>query len=83
MMIAHACLLILDYVEAENPPWLQLAPAGRRSALLHAPPGIQQVLVEAGLAYRDDSNTVLFWDSIAARARGMTDASLSAIGRMG
>lgn len=75
--------LVLDHVEAETPPWLHLAPAGRRETLLHAPDGIRQVLVEAGLAYGDDIDAVSFWDGLAARARGTRDAALSEIGRRG
>ncbi len=66
--------LILDYIDVENPPWLQLASAGRRELLLQAPSGTRQVLVEAGLAYGDDQETVSFWDALAARARGMRNA---------
>ncbi len=76
-------LLVLDHVEAENPSWLHLTPAGRRETLLHAPPGVRQVLVEAGLAYGDDEDIVAFWDGLAARARGARDAVLSEIGRRG
>lgn len=75
--------LVLDHIDAENPPWLQLASYGRRDLLLQAPPGIRQVLVEAGLAYGDDANTVQFWDVLAARARGMRNATLTEIGRRG
>jgi hypothetical protein len=76
-------LLVLDHVEAENPSWLHLAPAGRRETLLHAPTGVRQVLVEAGLAYGEDEEIVAFWDGLAARARGSRDASLLEIGRRG
>lgn len=76
-------LLVLDHVEADNPPWLHLAPAGRRETLLHAPAGVRQVFVEAGLAYGEDEETVAFWDGLAARARGSRDISLSEIGRRG
>lgn len=76
-------LLVFDHVEAENPPWLHLAPSGRRDTLMHAPAGVRQVLVEAGLAYGDDDETVSFWDGLSARARGARDATLSGIGRRG
>ena len=75
--------LILDYIDVENPPWLQLASAGRRELLLQAPSGTRQVLVEAGLAYGDDQETVSFWDALAARARGMRNALLTETGRVG
>lgn len=76
-------LLVLDHIDARIPPWLQLASAGRRELLLQAPAGIRQVLVEAGLAYGDDAETVSFWDTLAARARGMRNALLTETGRVG
>lgn len=75
--------LILDHIDVQNPPWLQLASAGRRELLLQAPSGTRQVLVEAGLAYDDDPETVSFWDTLAARARGMRNALLTETGRVG
>jgi hypothetical protein len=75
--------LVFDYIDAENPPWLQLASSGRRELLLQAPAGLQQLLVEAGLAYGEDADTVIFWDILAARARGMRNAALSETGRRG
>lgn len=75
--------LVLDHIDAENPPWLQLASYGRWELLLQAPSGIRQVLVEAGLAYGDDADTVQFWDVLAARARGMRNAALTELGRRG
>lgn len=76
-------LLVLDYIDASDPPWTQLATHGRREVLLQAPKGVSQVLVEAGLAYSCDSDTVAFWDALAARARGIRAASLSETGRTG
>lgn len=76
-------LLILDHIDVSDPPWTQLATHGRREVLLQAPKGISQVLVEAGLAYGCDSDTVAFWDTLAARARGIRAASLSETGRTG
>jgi hypothetical protein len=76
-------LLMLDYIDAHSPPWLQLATAGRRDVLLQAPPGVLQVLVEAGLAYGDDSETVAFWDKLAAMAHGTRNALRTEIGRAG
>lgn len=75
--------LILDHLYIESPPWLQLAASGRREVLLQAPKGICQVFVDAGLAYGDDPDTVIFWDTLAARARGMRNAVLAETGRMG
>ncbi len=76
-------ILVLDYIDAANPPWVQLATAGRREVLLQAPKGLCQVLVDARLAYGDDQDTVTFWDTLAARARGMRNAALTETGRIG
>jgi len=76
-------VMLNDYIEIDQPPWLQLVPYGRRETLLQAPPSIRQVFVEAGLAYGDDDETVHFWDALAARARGMRDGVLTEIGRQG
>lgn len=75
--------MLVDYIEVEQPPWLQLIPYGRRETLLQAPQSIRQVFVEAGLAYGDDEETVRFWDALAARARGLRDGILTEIGRRG
>lgn len=75
--------MLIDFIEIEQPPWLQLVPYGRRETLLQAPPSIRQVFVEAGLAYGDDEETVRFWDALAARARGLRDGALTEIGRRG
>lgn len=75
--------MLVDFIEVEQPPWLQLVPYGRRETLLQAPPGVRQVFVEAGLAYGDDDETVRFWDALAARARGLRDGVLTEIGRRG
>lgn len=80
---ARLRLLVLDHIDAENPLWIQLAPRGRREVLLQAPKGVSQVLVEAGLAYGQDTETVGFWDALAARARGIRATSLSETGRIG
>lgn len=75
--------MLVDYIDVEQPPWLQLIPYGRRETLLQAPASIRQVFVEAGLAYGDDYETVEFWDGLAARARGLRDGALLEIGRRG
>lgn len=75
--------MLVDFIDVEQPPWLQLVPYGRRETLLQAPPGVRQVFVEAGLAYGDDDETVRFWDALAARARGLRDGVLTEIGRRG
>ena len=80
---ARLRMLILDHVDAGSPPWAQLAAAGRREVLLQAPKGICQVFVDAGLAYGDDPDAVAFWDTLAARARGLRSAVLTETGRTG
>ena len=80
---ARLRMLILDHIDVESPPWVQLAAAGRREVLLQAPKGLCQVFVDAGLAYGDDPETVIFWDVLAARARGIRNAVLTETGRMG
>lgn len=75
--------LVLDYIEARDPPWLQLASSGRREVLMHAPKELRQIFVEAGLAYGGDVETVAFWDDLASRARGAKDEALTEIGRTG
>ncbi|CAD7050733.1 hypothetical protein RHAB21_04209 [Pseudorhizobium halotolerans] len=56
--------MLVDFIEVEQPPWLQLVPYGRRETLLQAPPSIRQVFVGSGLAYGDDEDTVRFWDGL-------------------
>lgn len=74
---------LLDYIETLHPSWSELATFGRRKVISFAPPAIQQMLSEAGLDDGVDDDVVSFWDSMAARARGMGDDSLTAIGRDG
>lgn len=75
--------LIMDYIDAENPPWVQLAPRGRMEVLKNTPSGIRQLLVEADLGYGDAEDIVAFWDALAARARGLRGAALAETGRRG
>lgn len=74
---------ILDFIETVSPAWLQAAQSGRSRVLQFAGTTIAQVLDEAGLAKGTDQETVEFWDSLAARARGLRDDRLTAIGRVG
>lgn len=76
-------VLVLDHIDARDPPWLQLATSGRREVLMHTPKELRQIFVEAGLAHNDDSETVIFWDALASRARGARDEALTEIGRTG
>lgn len=74
---------LLDVVEATAPPWVQNARFGRRRFLQYAPPEIAQLCAEAGLTNGADPDAVAFWDTLAARARGLHDVQLSEIGREG
>lgn len=74
---------LLDIVEAVNPPWAQNSRFGRRRFLQYAPVEIVQVCDEAGLADGADDDSVAFWDTLAARARGLRDVQLNEIGREG
>lgn len=74
---------ILDYIEVVRPSWLQFAPFGRSRVVSFAGSTVEQVLDEAGLVFGTDEATVAFWDALAARARGLRDHRLTAIGRLG
>lgn len=76
-------VLVLDHIDAREPPWLQLAASGRREVLMHAPKELRQIFVEAGLAHDDDPDTVAFWDALARQVRGARDEALTEIGRTG
>lgn len=74
---------ILDYVDAAKPSWLQNASFGRKKLLLYASKDIQQCFLEAELNKGTDPETVKFWDSLSARARGLQRDALIEIGRIG
>lgn len=74
---------LVDLVAATDPPWVQNARFGRRRVLQYAPPEIAQICQEAGLAHASTPEVVAFWDSLAARARGLYDVRLNEIGRAG
>lgn len=79
---ALRCIL-LHYVETQKPDWLQNAAYGRSRVLSFCPVGVQQVLVEAGLAGAPTVEVVDFWDLLAGIARGLRKDHLLAIGREG
>lgn len=74
---------LLDYIDATRPAWVQCAAYGRSKVMAFAGSGLAQIMVEAGLASGYDDEVVAFWDALAARARGLRDASLAEIGRKG
>jgi hypothetical protein len=74
---------LLDIIEVTDPPWVQNARFGRRRFLEYAPIEIAQICEEAGLDEAADERAVAFWDTLAARARGLHDVRLNEIGREG
>jgi hypothetical protein len=74
---------LLDHIDSAKPPWVQCAAFGRSRVMSFAGSGVAQIMVEAGLANGYEDEVVAFWDELAARARGLRDASLSRIGREG
>nr|WP_231378904.1 DUF3883 domain-containing protein [Brevundimonas sp. BAL450] len=79
---ALRCIL-LQYVDAQKPDWLQNATYGRSRVLSFCPVGVWQVFVEAGLAGPPTSDVVDFWDLLARIARGLQQDHLLIIGREG
>ncbi|HEY4201698.1 MAG TPA: DUF3883 domain-containing protein [Devosiaceae bacterium] len=75
--------IIVDYVALLKPDWLQNASYGRSRVLAFCPPGIGQVLVEAGVAAAPTDEVVAFWDELASLARGLLDSRMLEIGRQG
>lgn len=75
--------ITLDYAEQLKPDWLQNAPYGRSRVLAFCPPGVAQVMIEAGAAGAPTDDVVAFWDELAAIARGLHDDRMLAIGRQG
>lgn len=74
---------LLDYIDVEQPAWVQNASFGRSRVLSFAGSEIAQVFVEAGLADDASDEVVKFWDALAARARGQKNERLNEIGRLG
>jgi hypothetical protein len=74
---------LLDYVERENPSWVQQACFGRNKVVTFAPGAIRQMIDECGLTAAFDDETVAFWDMLAAMARGQRDDAFTRIGREG
>lgn len=74
---------LLDYIDVDQPPWVQCATYGRSRVIAFVESGIAQILVEAGLASGFNDEVVAFWDTLAMRARGQRDHRLLEIGRCG
>lgn len=75
--------MLLDFIDIERPSWIQNALSGRAKVLSFAGAEIGQVFVEANLADGIDADTVSFWDTLAARARGLRDERQNQVGRLG
>ncbi|PXA87721.1 hypothetical protein DMC25_00490 [Caulobacter sp. D4A] len=75
--------IVEDYVARFSPGWLQNATYGRARVLAFSPPGVRQVLVEAGVAKGAEPEVVEFWDRLAGLARGIRADRLLGIGREG
>jgi hypothetical protein len=74
---------LLDYLEIEQPFWVQDAAFGRRKALDFMNVAVAQVFLEAGLVDGLSDDVVAFWDKLAAEARGQKDTRMLEIGRRG
>lgn len=74
---------LLDYVERENPSWVEQASFGRNKVVTFAPGAIRQIIDECGLTTGFDDETVAFWDLLSAMARGQRDDAFTRIGREG
>jgi hypothetical protein len=75
--------ILAAYIAIAKPAWVQTASAGRRELLSHAPPGVQQVFAESGMAYGYDDDVVAWWDTLATGARRVHDDAMTEIGRQG
>lgn len=75
--------IVMDHAGRQTPDWLQNAPYGRSRVLNFCPPGVRQILVEAGVAGEPTPDVVDFWDALASIARGLQKDQLVAIGREG
>ena len=63
---------IKDFIQAVQPAWAKLLPAGRSEALPFMPEPARQCFAEAGLSHRPpDDETIQWWDHIAAASRGI------------
>jgi hypothetical protein len=74
---------LLDFIDIAKPAWVQNATFGRKKVISFAGNQVEQILIEAGLANGADDEVVLFWDTLAAMARGQKTDRLMEIGRVG
>ncbi|MGQ0635268.1 MAG: protein NO VEIN domain-containing protein [Planctomycetaceae bacterium] len=75
---------IRDFIQAVQPAWARLLPAGRAESLPVMPPDARQCFNEAGLAVNPPTDDVIaWWDDLAAAARGRLADYLTRVGRDG
>ena len=75
---------IKDFIQAAQPAWAKLVPAGRAEALPFMPEPARQCFVEAGLGTSPPSDAVVsWWDDLAAASRGRIADYLAQVGRAG
>jgi hypothetical protein len=75
---------IRDFIQAVQPPWAKLIPAGRAEALPFMPPSARQCFFESELDKEPPSDEVVkWWDELASAARGRAVDYLSEVGRAG
>lgn len=75
--------VVLDYAKKIRPSWLQNTLSGRLKVVHFAGAGVAQLLWEADLIDSTNQRTVEFWDTLAHIARGLQNAKLTDIGRIG
>jgi len=75
---------IRDFIQAVQPPWAKLIPAGRAEALPFMPSPARQCFYEAELDKEPPGDEVIaWWDELAAAARGRSADYLAEVGRAG
>lgn len=75
---------IRDFIEAVQPPWAKLIPAGRAEAMPFMPPSARQCFYESELDKVPPSDEVVaWWDELASAARGRAADYLTEVGRAG
>ncbi len=74
---------LMDFIDIENPLWIQNASFGRKRLMRFVSTAIRQLFVESGLAEGETHDVIAFWDTLSARAIGQRDAHLLSIGREG
>ena len=75
---------IRDFIQAVQPPWAKLIPAGRAEAMPFMPPSARQCFYESELDKVPPSDEVVaWWDELASAARGRAADYLTEVGRAG